>query len=265
MLEQRRWQRLTLLTVLGYEGLGSLLGGALRSRSPTAVTWTCRSGSCTGRSADFLIPGIILLGLGLLNVAAFFAVLRRRSTDWLWAGLALGGLAIWFLVEIRHPARAHWLHAMWGFPVILGLTVAIPLLPLTQTSPGSAGYRRKHRLSATAARPPSIDMMAALDDLPAPSSLMSSRWSRDNLITCHPGAALRRRRPRAHRRGRLSSSDPRSRDATKGPLHVGRGAHGRLHLGHRLRRRRRALHRCRFRWCWTSRERGAARSATCPR
>jgi hypothetical protein len=26
-----------------------------------------------------------------------------------------------------------------------------------------------------------------LDDLPAPSSLMSSRWSRDNLVTCHPG------------------------------------------------------------------------------
>ena len=23
-------------------------------------------------------------------------------------------------------------------------------------------------------------------DLPAPSSLMSSRWSRDNLVTCHP-------------------------------------------------------------------------------
>ena len=29
-------------------------------------------------------------------------------------------------------------------------------------------------------------MMAAVDELPAPSSLMSSRWSRDNLITCHP-------------------------------------------------------------------------------
>ena len=29
-------------------------------------------------------------------------------------------------------------------------------------------------------------MMAAVDDLPAPSSLMSSRWSRDNLVTCHP-------------------------------------------------------------------------------
>ncbi len=26
----------------------------------------------------------------------------------------------------------------------------------------------------------------AEDDLPAPSSLMSSRWSRDNLVTCHP-------------------------------------------------------------------------------
>lgn len=28
--------------------------------------------------------------------------------------------------------------------------------------------------------------IAGLDDLPAPSSLMSSRWSQDNLVTCHP-------------------------------------------------------------------------------
>src|SRR4051794_26561899 len=38
-------------------------------------------------------------------------------------------------------------------------------------------------------------MMDAVDDLPAPSSLLSSRWSRDNVVTCHPallydGAAL---------------------------------------------------------------------------
>ena len=36
-------------------------------------------------------------------------------------------------------------------------------------------------------------MMAAVDELPAPSSLMSSRWSRDNLITCHPAQLYRGR------------------------------------------------------------------------
>ena len=142
MLEQRRWQRLTLLTVLGYEGLGSLLGGALLVAGPDGRYMDMPVGLMHGTFADFLIPGIILLGLGLLNVAAFFAVLRRRSTDWLWAGLALGGLAIWFLVEIVILRELHWLHAMWGLPVILGLTVAIPLLPL------HADVTGKRRLSA---------------------------------------------------------------------------------------------------------------------
>ena len=106
MLEQRRWQRLTLLTVLGYEGLGSLLGGALLVAGPDGRYMDMPVGLMHGTFADFLIPGIILLGLGLLNVAAFFAVLRRRSTDWLWAGLALGGLAILVPRRDRHPARA---------------------------------------------------------------------------------------------------------------------------------------------------------------
>jgi hypothetical protein len=65
----------------------------------------------------------------LLNVAAFIGVLRRHSSDWLGAGLALGGLAIWFFVEIVILRELHWLHAMWGLPVLLGIAVAVPLLP----------------------------------------------------------------------------------------------------------------------------------------
>jgi hypothetical protein len=130
MLEQRRWQRITLLSVLGYEGLGSLAGGALLIARPDGRYMDMPVGIMHGTFADFLIPGVILFGLGLLNVTAFFTVLRRRPTDWLWAGLALGGLAIWFLVEIIILRELHWLHVMWGFPVILGLTTAIPLLPV---------------------------------------------------------------------------------------------------------------------------------------
>jgi len=129
MLEQRRWQRIILLIVLACEGLGSLTGGALLVARPDGRYMDMPVEIMHGTFADFLIPGIILFGLGLLNVVAFFAVLRRRPTDWMWAGLALGGLAIWFLVEIIILRELHWLHVMWGFPVILGLTMAIPLLP----------------------------------------------------------------------------------------------------------------------------------------
>ena len=77
MLEQRRWQRITLLTVLGYEGLGSLTGGALLVAGPDGRTMDMPVRLMHGTFTDFLIPGIILFGLGLLNVAAFFAVLRE--------------------------------------------------------------------------------------------------------------------------------------------------------------------------------------------
>jgi len=83
-----------------------------------------------GTFQDFLIPGLILFGLGMLNVAAFVGVLRKRRWDWIGAGLALGGLAVWFLVEIAILHQLHWLHAMWGLPVLLGIVVALPLIPL---------------------------------------------------------------------------------------------------------------------------------------
>ncbi len=83
---------------------------------------------------DFLVPGLILIGLGILNAAAFVAVLRRARADWLLAGLALGGLAIWFIVEIAVLRELHWLHAMWGLPVVAGGLAALPLVPSRRTS-----------------------------------------------------------------------------------------------------------------------------------
>ena len=129
MLGQRMWQRITLLTVLGYEGAGALLGGALLVAKPDGRYMDMPVGIMHGTFHDFLIPGLILFALGLLNVAAFVGVLRRRLWDWIGAGLALGGLAVWFLVEIVILRELHWLHVMWGFPVLLGIVVALPLLP----------------------------------------------------------------------------------------------------------------------------------------
>jgi hypothetical protein len=127
--KQPKWQRVILLSVLGYEGLGSLAGGALLIATPDGSSMRMPVEIMHGVFRDFLIPGIILFGLGVLNVAAFFAVLQSKKTDWIWAALATGGLTIWFLVEIVILRELHWLHAMWGLPVIAAAVATIPLIP----------------------------------------------------------------------------------------------------------------------------------------
>lgn len=123
------WQRITLLCVLGYEGLRCLLGGILLIIAPDGRLMKMPVHIMHGAFPDFLVPGIILFILGLLNSAAFAAVLKRASKDWLLASLAIGGLLIWFWVEIAILQELHWLHAMWGLPVVIGAIVAVPLLP----------------------------------------------------------------------------------------------------------------------------------------
>ena len=129
MSYQPTWQRVILLIVLGYEGIGALLGGSLLVAAPDGRLMDMPVDIMHGIFGDFLIPGLILFGLGILNTAAFIAVMRRTRTDWLLAGLALGGLAIWFIVEIAILRELHWLHAMWGLPVLVGCLVALPLVP----------------------------------------------------------------------------------------------------------------------------------------
>jgi hypothetical protein len=127
-VRQPSWQRITLLIVLGYEGLGALAGGSLLVAAPDGRLMDMPVEIMHGVFNDFLIPGIILFGLGILNTAAFISVLRRSRIDWLLAGLGLGGLAIWFIVEIAILQEFHWLHAMWGFPVVAGCLLIIPLI-----------------------------------------------------------------------------------------------------------------------------------------
>jgi hypothetical protein len=134
MARQSTWGRVTLLSVLGYEGLGALAGGMLLVARPDGSAMNIPLAILHGVFSNFRIPGLILFGLGVLNVVAFIAVLRRSRLDWLGAGLALGGMAIWFFVEIVIVREVVWLHAMWGLPVILGLTAALPLLPVQPSS-----------------------------------------------------------------------------------------------------------------------------------
>lgn len=126
---QSKWQRIILLIVLGYEGAGALLGGSLLIAAPDGRFMDMPVHIIHGAFRDFLIPGIILFGLGILNIAAFFTILRRSRFNWAMATLALGGLAIWFWVEIAILQGVHWLHAMWGLPVIVGGLMVLPLVP----------------------------------------------------------------------------------------------------------------------------------------
>ncbi len=133
-VRQPRWQRIILLSVLGYEAAGCLLGGSFLIAAPDGRLMAMPVDIMHGAFRDFLVPGIILFALGILNTAAFISVLRRSRTDWFLAGLAMGGLAAWFWVEIAILQGLHWLHAMWGLPVIAGGLAVIPLLPSRETT-----------------------------------------------------------------------------------------------------------------------------------
>ena len=126
---QPTWQRILLLVVLAYEGLGGLSGGGLLVAAPDGHLMDMDVAGMRGVFPDFLIPGLLLVGLGLLTSAAFVAVWRRARIDWLLAGLALGGFTVWFLVEIAVLGQVMWIHAMWGLPVLLGIVMALPLIP----------------------------------------------------------------------------------------------------------------------------------------
>ena len=95
---QPKWQRIILLFILGYEAAGCLLGGVLLVVAPDGRLMDMPVEIMHGVFGNFLIPGIILFGLGILNTVTFAAVLGRKPSDWLMSCLALGGLFIWFAV-----------------------------------------------------------------------------------------------------------------------------------------------------------------------
>ena len=132
---QPAWTRFILLAVLAYEGAGSLLGGILLIATPDGSSMEMPVSIMNGAFKDFMVPGLLLFGLGLLNTYAFAAVLRRSSSDWSSALVALGGHFIWFVTEIIILGQLHWLHAMWALPVLLGLIALLPLVASRRDSP----------------------------------------------------------------------------------------------------------------------------------
>ena len=128
VVNQPGWQRITLLVVLGYETAGALSGGILLALAPDGRLMDMPVEIMHGFFKDFLIPGFMLIGLGILNAAAFLTVLLKNRNGWFFSSLALGGLFIWFTVEIIILQEFHWLHAIWGLPVLVGIMLTIPLV-----------------------------------------------------------------------------------------------------------------------------------------
>lgn len=129
-IDYRKWFRTILSIVLAYEGAGALLGGSLLILAPNGSLMNMPVEIMHNSFSDFLIPGIILFGLGILNMAGFFAVLKKSRFNRIIAEIALVGLLIWFSVEIAILQMIHWLHIMWGLPVIIGSIAALLMDPI---------------------------------------------------------------------------------------------------------------------------------------
>lgn len=125
----KKWQRIVLLIILAYESWGGITGGTLLAFAPDGHVMKMPTDIMNGVFPDFLIPGLILMAMGYLTIAAFFFVLLKNKLDWLFASLALGGYIIWFAVEIIILQELHWLHIMWGMPVVMGFLLTLPMIP----------------------------------------------------------------------------------------------------------------------------------------
>lgn len=121
-------KRIILLVVLAMEGLGGLVGGILLAIAPDGSIMKIPVASMHGTFPNFFIPGIILTAMGVLTLSACIAVLLKTKLAWLLTGIALTGFVIWFAVEIAILRELHWLHIVWGVPVLLGLWAALPLI-----------------------------------------------------------------------------------------------------------------------------------------
>lgn len=130
---KNKWQRIILLIILAYEGWGGITGGTLLTLAPNGHIMKMTVEIMHGYFPDFLIPGLILAAMGVLTIAAFFAVLFKRSVGWLLSFLSMVGYIIWFATELV-LVGTHWLQIMWGAPVVIGLLLILPMIPWKKVS-----------------------------------------------------------------------------------------------------------------------------------
>ena len=72
-----KWQRIVVLFVLAYEALGGLAGGLLLIAAPDGRYMDLPVSLVRGYFDDFLIPGSILIAMGVVSAIAFMSVFRK--------------------------------------------------------------------------------------------------------------------------------------------------------------------------------------------
>lgn len=123
-----KWRRRALLIILAFEAVGSFIGGPALIAGPDGRYMQIPVEELHGAFADFLVPGLLLTSLGVLNAVAYTVLLRQQPSAWLWVGLALVGFLIWFVVELSICGAKSWAQVAWGAPIPVGIVLALPLL-----------------------------------------------------------------------------------------------------------------------------------------
>lgn len=135
------WRRRAILAVLAFEAVSAIPCGLAFVVYPDGRALDMPTSMLRSVFADFLVPGLLLTALGVLNAWAFFELYARSPKAWLAAGLATGGMVVWFLVQIAVLQGVHWAQAVWGIPPLVAGLLALPLVP-----------RRREKRAGPAAR-----------------------------------------------------------------------------------------------------------------
>ena len=73
----------------------------------------------------YLVPGIVLMGMGVLSLAAATLQWRRHSLAWVWSGMTGAGFVIWIIVQsmmmgsFRHPIQTTLQAVVLGLALVL--------------------------------------------------------------------------------------------------------------------------------------------------
>lgn len=127
------WRRWALIAILALVSLNAIVAGYGLVTEPSGSAlgipqdWLAES-----PFDDYLIPGMILLALGVLYGFAAVQELRRARSAWFWAGLSGGAMIVWIAVQVammgydRHPIQT----ALQVF--VMTAAIAIGILALGQ-------------------------------------------------------------------------------------------------------------------------------------
>ncbi len=125
----RAWARRAFVALAALLGAAEVAGGAGLAWRPDGSLLGMPVSLLRGAFPDFLVPGSLLLGLGVLSLAAALGALRGWRAGWVLAGAATAGALVWILVETLLVGYVSWLQpAVAAWALAAGL-LALPLAP----------------------------------------------------------------------------------------------------------------------------------------